>query len=86
MDGSVFVRAENRKLASDKQHPAADISSLAAMESKPSCGRPVWKLLPLPASIKTRKILFAQHVSHRELCQMVPNTTFYFFTIDYYYL
>lgn len=69
MDGSVFVRAENRKLASDKHNILLLIfpAWLTWNPTLPS-DSPVWKLLPIPGSIKMRKIPFTQHVSHKMDC------------------
>lgn len=64
MDGSVFVKAENRNLASDKHNILLLIfpAWLPRNPNLPSDSS-VWKLLSLVGSIKTREFPFAQHVS-----------------------
>lgn len=79
MDSSVFVRAENRKLASDK-HNILLLIFPDWLPWNPSLvsESPLWKLLPLTGSIQTREIpLCPACVPQDGQCQMGPNKTYF---------
>lgn len=65
MDDTVFVRAEKRKLASDKHNILLLISAWLPWNPTLPSDSPVWTLLPFPGSIKMRKFPSTQHVAYR---------------------
>lgn len=66
MGATVFIRQENRKVASDKHNILLLIfpAWLPWNPTLPS-NSPIWKLLPPTGSIKMRQITFSHYVSRR---------------------